>query len=112
MGAQSFFLIDAIAITSFAMAIEKFEQIAFSLNPFRLRKFSFLWLSQGYHISEVIEIWRILKVLDCKYFGLAIWRISGNFLKGFGFKFFGLAKRTTCIFARICLHIHMYRLLF
>jgi len=63
------------------MAIEKFEQIAFSLNPFRLRKFSFLWLSQGCHIGEVIEIWRILKVLGCKYFGLAIWQISGNFLK-------------------------------
>ena len=107
MGAQSFFLIDAIAITSFAMAIEKFEQIAFSLNPFRLRKFSFLWLSQGCHIGEVIEIWRILKSVGLQIFWFGDLANFWQFFERFGFKFFGLAKRTTCIFARICLHIHM-----
>ena len=43
-----------------------------------------------------------------KCFGLAIWWISGNFLKAFGSKFFGFTNCTTCMFARICLHFHSY----
>jgi len=42
-----------------------------------------------------------------KYFGLAMWRISGDFFKAFGSKFSGLAECMTCIFARICLNIHI-----
>jgi len=56
---------------------------------------------------QIPEIWHILKAHGYKYFGFAIWRISGDFLKAFGSKFFGSAKSTTCIFARVCLHIHM-----
>jgi len=52
------------------------------------------------NLANFESVWPIL-------FCLAIWRISGDFLKVFTSKFFGLAKCTTCIFARICLHIHM-----
>jgi len=42
------------------------------------------------------------KAFGYKSYGLAIWRISANFLKAFGSNFFGLAKCTTSIFAHIC----------
>jgi len=51
---------------------------------------------------QILEIWRFLKAFGYKYFGLAIWRISGDFLEEFGSNFFGLAKCTTCMFPAIC----------
>jgi len=58
-----------------------------------------------YH--QIPEIWRILQAFGYRYFGLAIWRIFGDFFKAFGSKFFGLAKFMTYTFGRICLHIYM-----
>jgi len=46
-----------------------------------------------------------LEAFDYKYFGLAIWQISGNFLKEFGSKFFGLAKMYDLY---ICIYLLTY----
>jgi len=37
---------------------------------------------------RIPEIWRILKAFGHRYFGMAIWRNFGDFLKAFGSKLF------------------------
>jgi len=48
-------------------------------------------------------MWRILKAFGYKYFGLAIWRISGDFFKALGSKFFGWRNAR-----RAYLHVFAY----
>jgi len=78
-----------------AISVKAFKQLVVTGLPY--------WLIY----RGIPEFWRILKVFGYKYFGLSIWRISGDFLKAFGSKLFGLGYCMTCIFARICYDIHM-----
>jgi len=41
---------------------------------------------------QIPEIWQIFEALGYKYFGFAIRRISCDFSKAFGSKFFGSVK--------------------
>jgi len=59
-------------------------------------------VQQGCHIGEFIARFRNLANFESVWLQIC-W--FGDFSKAFGSKFFGLAKCTTCIFARICLHI-------
>jgi len=70
------------------------------------RRFAYKF-KQTCHIGEFIarfrksgEFWNHLAT------NILVWRF-GDFLKAYGSKFFDLAKCTTCICARFCLHMHM-----